>query len=113
VYLRIPFGLLNSKSTFQRAMDYVFKDIICKIIVIYQDDLIFLSKQRNANVPHIIIFFERFQRYGISLNPKKSIFGVKEGKLLSHIVSKEGFKIYPSRIEGNQQVPLPKNKHAM
>ena len=38
-YLRIPFGLLNTGATFQRAMDYVFKDFIGKIIEIYQDNL--------------------------------------------------------------------------
>jgi hypothetical protein len=44
------------------------------------------------------------------LNPKKSIFGVDEGKLLGHIVLREGIKIDPARIEAIKQVPLPKRK---
>jgi hypothetical protein len=47
---------------------------------------------------------------GISLNPKKSILGVFEGKLLGHIVSKDGVRIDPERVNGIQEVPLPKNK---
>ena len=31
-YLRIPFDLLNARETFQREMDFSFKDIIGKII---------------------------------------------------------------------------------
>ena len=31
-YLRIHFGLFNAQATFQRAMDYAFKELIGKII---------------------------------------------------------------------------------
>ena len=43
-FLRIPFGLLNVGATFQRAMDFPFKELIGKIIEIYQDDLTVFSK---------------------------------------------------------------------
>jgi hypothetical protein len=98
---------MNVESTFQRAMDFAFKDIIGKIIEIYQDDLIVFSKERGDHVKHLRQVFERCRKYGILLNPKKSVFGVDEGKILGHIVSKEGFKVDPSRIEAIQQIPLP------
>jgi len=44
------------------------------------------------------------------LNPKKSHFSLKEGKLLDHIVSKEGVNIDPSRVEESKKIPLPRNK---
>ena len=31
-FLRIPFGILNVGATFQRAMDFSFKELIVKII---------------------------------------------------------------------------------
>jgi hypothetical protein len=34
-YLRIPFGLTNTRDNFQRAMDYAFRDLIGKLIEIY------------------------------------------------------------------------------
>jgi hypothetical protein len=43
--------------------------------------------------------FNRCRRYGISLNPKKYVFAVDEGKLLGFIVSKHGMKIEPERTE--------------
>jgi hypothetical protein len=33
------------------------------------------------------------------LNPKKLNFGMQEGKLLGNIISKEGIKIDPNRVE--------------
>jgi hypothetical protein len=44
--------------------------------------------------------FQKCRKFGISLNPKKYNFGMEEGRLLGHIISKEGIKIDPSRVEG-------------
>jgi hypothetical protein len=43
------------------------------------------------------------------LNPKKSLFGLEEGKLLGNIISKDGIKIDPNRIESIQNVEHPRN----
>lgn len=43
----------------------------------------------------------------MSLNPKKCYFVVTKGKLLGHIVSKEGVMIDPKRIEAINNVPQP------
>ena len=49
------------------------------------------------------------RKYGISLNPKKSLFGLEEGKFLGHIISKNGIRIDPDRIQAILQVPHPRN----
>jgi len=54
------------------------------------------------------VFF-KCRKYGISLNPKKSLFGLKEGRLLGHIISKDGIRIDPARIEVILQIPHPRN----
>eukprot|EP00253_Pinus_taeda_P007863 PITA_07863 len=38
-----------------------------------------------------------------------TVFSKDEGKLLGHIISKEGIKIDPERIEEIQKIPLPHN----
>ena len=65
----MPFGLLNVGATFQRAMDFSFKEHIGKIIEIYQDDLTILSKEISDDISHLRQVFIRCQKYGISLNP--------------------------------------------
>eukprot|EP00253_Pinus_taeda_P027250 PITA_27250 len=49
------------------------------------------------------------RKYGISLNPKKSMFALEEGKLLGHIISKYGIRIDPERIQAILQIPYPRN----
>jgi hypothetical protein len=53
------------------------------------------------------------RKYGISLHPKKTIFGVEEGKLLGHIISRARIQINPDRIRAIAQFPLPHNKRFM
>lgn len=47
------------------------------------------------------------KKIGISLNPKKSIFGVTEGKLLGYIISKYGTCIDPKWLVTIKKLPLP------
>ena len=49
------------------------------------------------------------RKYEISLNPKKSIFFMEEGKLIRNIVSKKGIGIDPDRIKAIQQLSIGNN----
>lgn len=86
MHLRIPFGILNALSTLQRAMDFAFRDLIGKIMELYQDDLTVFSKERKDHCKHLRKVFEKCRQNNISLNPKKSIFGVDKGKFIGHVV---------------------------
>jgi hypothetical protein len=52
----------------------------------------------------------RCRKFGISLNPSKSIFGVTEGKILGHIVFDSGISIDPERIADILNLPAPTSK---
>ena len=91
---------MNAGATFQRAMDIVFSENIGYFIVIYLDDIIVYSKTDEEHLVHLQKVFKKCRKYGLSLNPKKTLFGLQEGKLLGDIISKEGIKIDSKRIEG-------------
>lgn len=109
-YHRIPFKLINARATFQRWMRKTFLDMKNKIIVIYLDDLTVFSKKRKDNMEDLRKVLQRCREHGISLTPKKSVFYVIEGKLLGHIVSQEGIRIDPERVEDIQRLSLPSSK---
>jgi hypothetical protein len=56
---------------------------------------------------------QRCKEYAISLNPKKSIFGVDKGKLLGHIIPKDGILIDPSKIKTIKKIPLLKDRKSI
>eukprot|EP00253_Pinus_taeda_P034003 PITA_34003 len=79
-YAKMPFSLENADATFQCAMDLAFANEKDVFLVVYLDDL------------------------------KKSLFAMEEGKLLGHIISKDGIRIDPARVQAIQQIDLPRNK---
>jgi len=105
----MPFGLKNVGATFQRAMDISFAKEIHYFLVVYLNDLTPFSKSDQEHLKHLRQVFLTCRKYGISLNPKKYLFGLEEGKLLGHIISKDCIIIDPDRIQAILQVPHPRN----
>jgi hypothetical protein len=110
MYAKMPFGLMNAGATFQRAMNITFIGERDKFVVIYLDDITIFSKSDKENCQHRRKVSLKCRRFGLSLNPKKSLFSMKEGKLLGCIVSAEGVKIYPIRVEAIQSLSLPRSR---
>jgi hypothetical protein len=110
MYAKIPFGLMNAGATFQRSMDMAFIREKDHFVVIYLDDITIFSWSNIENRCHLRKVFLKCRRFGLSLNQKKYLFAMKEGKLLGHIVSVEGVRIDPSRVEAIQTLSLPRSR---
>ena len=106
----MPFGLKNAWTTFQRAMDITFANEKDVFLVIYLDDLTIFYKFDEEHLHHLRIVFQRCRKFGISMNPKRSLFAMEQGKLLGHIISKNGIHIDPARVEAIQQLDFRRNK---
>jgi len=87
MYAKMAFVLMNAGATFQRAMDISFIGEKEKFVVIYLDDIIIFLRSDKEHYHHLKKFYLMCRKFGLSLNPKKSLFAMKEGKLLGHIVS--------------------------
>ncbi|GJQ95739.1 hypothetical protein Tco_0006878 [Tanacetum coccineum] len=80
-YRKMPFGLKNTGATYQRLVDKVFYDQIRRNLEAYVDDM---------------------------LNPKKCSFDVEEGPFLGHLITKQGIRANPSKINAITDVEQPK-----
>jgi hypothetical protein len=109
MYEKMPFGLVNARATFQRAMDISFVGERDKFVFIYLDDLTDFSKTDEEHLIHLKQTFKNCHKFGLSLNPKKSHFAMREGNILGHIVSRDGIRIYPKRIEAINTIRIPRN----
>ena len=110
MYDKIIYGLMNTGTMFQRAMYISFVDEKDKILVIYLEDITILSNSDDEHVSHLLRMFKKYKQFGISLNPKNSLFSMMERKLLRNIISQEGIRIDPKRVEDISKIELPQNK---
>lgn len=107
IYVKMYFGLMNAGATFQRAMDITFAEEKDKFVVIYLDDITLFSKSNDEHIKHLEQVLKNCRKFGISLNPKMLNFAMDEGKLLGQIITKDGIKIDPSRVEAILKIDIP------
>ena len=86
------------RSHLQREMDIAFSEEKDKMVVEYLDDITVFSRREEDHLKHLERILLKCRRFGISLNPTKSIFSLTSGKLLGHAISKDGIKIDPNRV---------------
>ena len=53
MYDKMPFGLMNAGTTFQRAMDIAFVGEKDKFVVIYLDDITVFSQSDDEHLKHL------------------------------------------------------------
>lgn len=107
-YLRLPMGLKNSPSTFQRVMDNVLKGLQNEICLVYLDDIIIFSTSLQEHMINLEKVFTRLRESNFKIQMDKSEFLQLETAYLGHIISREGIKPNPDKIAAIQKYPLPK-----
>jgi len=112
-YRKIHFGIINVEATFQRAMDIAFCGLINQSVAVYLDDVTVFSKNKRDHLSHLRFVLQLCRKYNISINPKKSVFVVEQGKFLGFIVSNEGMIIDPERTQVISKLPHPSSKKSM
>ena len=89
-------------------MTLIFHDLKM-IIEVYLDDLAVHSHLRVRHPYHLRLVFERCRRYQVWLNPHKCIFCVTIGRLLGFVVSREGIRVNPLKVDAILQLSPPRN----
>lgn len=108
-YVRMPFGLKNAPSTFQRVMDNILRDYLYKSCFVYMDDIVIFSKSLQEHLIHVKQIFDKLKHYNLKVQLDKSEFLRKEVGFLGHVITAEGIKPNPAKIKAVQEYPLPKS----
>ena len=105
-WLRMPFGLVNATSTFQRFMDTVLKP--CRAFCFpYVDDVISYDNSWEQHLMHLRSVFTELQISGLKVKLSKCIFGAPCLATLGRVVSEAGIHTDPDKVRAILDLPAP------
>ena len=106
-YLRLPFGLKNAGSTFQRFIDSVTQNL--PGVYAFVDDILIASATKAEHNKHISSLFEHLTQFGIKISPQKCEFYEEQITFMGHNVSASGVKPSEEKLKTLLQLPSPKD----
>lgn len=107
-FLRMPMGLKNAPSTFQRVMDNILRGLQNVICVVYLDDILVFSTSLQEHMVNLQKIFQRLRESNFKIQMDKSEFLKHETPYLGHIITPDGVKPNPDKIAAIQKYPIPR-----
>ncbi|RDY07600.1 Retrovirus-related Pol polyprotein, partial [Mucuna pruriens] len=98
-YTRMPFGLCNAPSTFQRCMTNIFSDLLQDCIEVFMDDFTVYVNLFEACLGKLSKVLKKCIDTNLVLNFEKYHFMVTKGIVLGHLVSNRGIEVDKSKID--------------
>ncbi|MBW0558140.1 hypothetical protein O181_097855 [Austropuccinia psidii MF-1] len=87
-YLRMPFGIKNAPSHYQRMMNTIFPTEFSEgWLIIYIDDIIICSDSWSLHLERLARVLHKVAEVNMKIPLKKCNFGFEELKALGHVVS--------------------------
>ena len=86
----MPFGLINASAAFMDLMNHVFRPYVDQFVVVFIDDILVYSKDRESHETHLRVVLEILRKERLYAKLRKCEFWLNEVSFLGHIVSKEG-----------------------
>ena len=77
----MPFNLKNTKETYQRLVNSMFKNLIGKSIETYMDDMLVKSKKVGNHIEYLSQMYNILRKYRMKLNPLKCAFELRPGRV--------------------------------
>ena len=108
-FVRMPFGLCNAPTTFQRVMQKVLVGLEWKTCFVYLDDVLIVSQTFQDHLAHLREVFSRLRTANLRLKPKKCGLLRQQVPFLGHIVSTDGIRPDPAKTEKIESYPRPTN----
>uniref|UniRef100_A0A383WFN5 Reverse transcriptase n=1 Tax=Tetradesmus obliquus TaxID=3088 RepID=A0A383WFN5_TETOB len=105
----MPFGLTNAPATFQALMNDVLRPFLDDFVIVYLDDILIFSKTLEEHLEHVDKVLTALKKARLYAGLDKCAFAMKEVAFLGHIVSGEGIKMDPKKVEAVREWPAPRN----
>lgn len=106
----LSFGLCNAPSTFQRLMDLVLADLQWTTCLVYLDDIIVFGRTFGEHLQRLDEVLGKLRHANLKVKPSKCALFATQVRYLGHVISADGIRADPDKIDAVRQWPVPKNQ---
>lgn len=107
---RLPMGLCNSASTFQRVIEMVMGPLNLQSCMLYLDDIIVFGDSFPNHLSRLDAVLTRLENANLKLKPSKCCLFKRQIKYLGHILSARGIETDPAKIIKIKEWPTPQDR---
>ncbi|MBW0519463.1 hypothetical protein O181_059178 [Austropuccinia psidii MF-1] len=113
-YLRMPFGIKNAPSHYQRMMNTIFPHELSEgWLIIYIDDIIICSETWKLHLERLSLVLKKILQVNMKISLKKCNFGFHELKALGHVVSGLSLGVDKNNVAAVLLKQMLQNKNEM
>ena len=94
----MSFGLTNALAHFMYLMNSVLMPELDKFVVVFIDDILVYSKNKEEHAKHLRIVLTRLREHQLYGKFSKCDFWLKAVQFLGHVLSAKGVAVDPSKV---------------
>ena len=98
----MPFGLCNAPETFQGYINESLREYLDLFCTAYLDDVLLYSGREENYATHVLQVLRHLHKRGLQVNINKYEFNTTKVKYLGMIVTTNGVKIDPEKMDAVQ-----------
>jgi hypothetical protein len=98
-FMVMLFRVTNASAVFMDLMHQIFRPYLDKFVVVFIDDILIYLKCLEDHAAHLKLVLEKLREHKLYAKFSKCEFWLDNVPFLGHVISKDGIKVDPIKVE--------------